>query len=166
MARDRSVVVGVDGSGPSVAALFWAMRSATFEPAVIRAVTAWQVPVVPAWTPMAFEVDATDLERNAGRILDETITAAYEALEAAETGPRSTELDVRPRVVQGSPALVLLDEADGADLLVVGTRGHGAFTGMLLGSVSAHLTGRAPCPVVAVPHAADDDQGDSTGHER
>ncbi|MEV0561406.1 universal stress protein [Dactylosporangium sp. NPDC049742] len=54
-------------------------------------------------------------------------------------------------MVQGHPAKVLLDAANGAELLVVGSRGHGTFTGILLGSVSQHCVQHAPCPVVVVP---------------
>jgi nucleotide-binding universal stress UspA family protein len=53
-------------------------------------------------------------------------------------------------VAEGTPATALIDAAEGADLLVVGSRGHGAFAGMLLGSVSLHVTTHAPCPVTVV----------------
>jgi nucleotide-binding universal stress UspA family protein len=64
------------------------------------------------------------------------------------------------RVVQGHPAQVLLDAARGADLLVVGSRGHGTLAGMLLGSVSQHCVQHSPCPVVVVPadHPVEDDR--------
>jgi len=54
------------------------------------------------------------------------------------------------RAVEGAAARVLLDEAKDADLLVVGSRGHGGFAGLLLGSVSLHCVTHAPCPVVVV----------------
>ena len=57
---------------------------------------------------------------------------------------------VHRHVVQGHPAQALIDQAAGADLLVVGCRGHGGFTGMLLGSVSQHVVAHAPCPVLVV----------------
>ncbi|HTZ07910.1 MAG TPA: universal stress protein, partial [Acidimicrobiales bacterium] len=67
------------------------------------------------------------------------------------------EVPVRLVVREGHPAPVLIDEAGGADLLVVGSRGHGAFMGMVLGSVSEHCVSHAPCPVVVVRH--DDESG-------
>ena len=57
---------------------------------------------------------------------------------------------MRRHVAEGHPAGVLLAQVEGADMLVVGSRGHGGFTGMLLGSVSQHVVAHAPCPVVVV----------------
>ena len=59
-------------------------------------------------------------------------------------------MDVRNSIEQGNPAKVLIELSGGADLLVVGSRGHGGFAGMLLGSVSQHLVAHAACPVVVV----------------
>jgi nucleotide-binding universal stress UspA family protein len=61
-----------------------------------------------------------------------------------------SDVRVRPRVVKGNPPQVLLEAADGASLLVVGSRGHGGFTEALLGSVSQHCVHHAPCPVVVI----------------
>jgi nucleotide-binding universal stress UspA family protein len=63
---------------------------------------------------------------------------------------------VHLKVTEGHPAFVLTDAARGAALLVVGSRGHGAFAGMLLGSVSEYCAAHAPCPVVVVRHPDDD----------
>ena len=59
-------------------------------------------------------------------------------------------MEVRNSTQQGNPAKVLIELSGGADLLVVGSRGHGGFAGMLLGSVSQHLVAHAACPVVVV----------------
>jgi nucleotide-binding universal stress UspA family protein len=59
---------------------------------------------------------------------------------------------LQTEVVEGPPALMLLRAAADADLLVVGSRGHGAFAGMLLGSVSEHCVHHANCPVVVIRH--------------
>ena len=59
-------------------------------------------------------------------------------------------MDVRTLVEEGNPAKVLIERSKEADLVVVGSRGHGGFAGMLLGSVSQHLVAHAECPVVVV----------------
>jgi nucleotide-binding universal stress UspA family protein len=60
------------------------------------------------------------------------------------------DITIRPVVVEGHPAPVLVEAAKGADLLVVGSRGHGEFSGMLLGSVSQHCTHHVSCPITIV----------------
>ena len=135
------VVVGVDGSVGSLAALRWAARQAEVTGSSLVAVTTWEVPVA-AYGPVLLPVDM-DLPGSAQRVLDETLRATFD-------GP--PPVPVEPRVIEGPPALALVHAAEGADLLVVGTRGHGAFVGMLLGSVSEHCVTHAHCPVVVVPH--------------
>ena len=63
-------------------------------------------------------------------------------------GPAADQIETK--IVYGHPAQVLLDESGDADLLVVGHRGRGAFTGMLVGSVSTHCVTHASCAVVVV----------------
>jgi nucleotide-binding universal stress UspA family protein len=133
----RRIVVGVDGSPASLGALTWAVRQAALTGAVVEAVTAWQFPA----TYGGYPVDAgTDWRANAQAIQE---TAVKEAL-----GDDATAL-VR-RVAEGHSVRVLLDAAADAELLVVGSRGHGGFAGMLLGSVSEHVVAHAPCAVVVV----------------
>jgi nucleotide-binding universal stress UspA family protein len=83
------------------------------------------------------------LERDAKEFLEREL----ESLRGEGEG-----LDVESRVVEGTPPDALFDAATGADLLVVGTRGHGRLSGLLLGSVSQKLAHHAPCPLVLVPH--------------
>jgi nucleotide-binding universal stress UspA family protein len=64
--------------------------------------------------------------------------------------PREPAVDVRISISKGSPAKVLIDMSQGADLIVVGSRGRGGFAGMLLGSVSQHVVAHAACPVVVL----------------
>jgi nucleotide-binding universal stress UspA family protein len=131
------IVVGVDGSPASVAALTWAVHQASLTGAVVEAVTAWQFPAAYGGYP----VDAgTDWRANAHIVQD---MAVKEAL-----GDEATGL-VR-RVAEGHSVRVLLDASAGAELLVVGSRGHGGFTGMLLGSVSERVVAHAPCAVVVI----------------
>jgi nucleotide-binding universal stress UspA family protein len=143
----RRVIVGVDGSPNSKTALAWAMTQARLTGAGIEAVAAWQEPVMSGysygWSPSMYEGDsiATITEK----VLAETV--------ADVAGPQHEPVEIETRVVQGHPAQVLIEAADGAQLLVVGTRGHGTFAGMLLGSVSQHCVQQAPCPVVVVPQS-------------
>ncbi|MCW2579519.1 MAG: UspA domain protein [Blastococcus sp.] len=130
-------MVGVDGSPASLDALEWAVRQASLTGAVVEAVTAWHFPVTYGEYPIVAQVD---WESDAQTIQD---NAVKEAL-----GDEATAV-VR-RVAQGHPVNVLLEASAGADLLVVGSRGHGGFTGMLLGSVSEHVVAHAPCAVVVL----------------
>ena len=68
----------------------------------------------------------------------------------AELDARTPAVDVRTQVEKGNPAEVLIARSKEADLMVVGSRGHGGFKGMLLGSVSQHLVAHADCPVVVI----------------
>jgi nucleotide-binding universal stress UspA family protein len=139
--HQERIVVGVDGSPASLGALEWAVRQAALTGAVVEAVTAWHFPAAYGGYPI---VAQTDWQATAREIQE---SAVKEAL-----GHEATAL-VR-RVAQGHPVQVLLDAAADADLLVVGSRGHGGFTGMLLGSVSEHVVAHAPCAVVVVKSPA------------
>ncbi len=134
------IVVGVDGSESSKAALAWAVRQAALTGAVVDAVTAWQIP---AYYGFALTDEGPDFARLAASALDEAIG------EAANLEPAVV---IRPVVVQENAARALLAAAKGADLLVVGSRGHGGFTEALLGSVGQHCVHHAECPVVVVRH--------------
>lgn len=140
----QRIVVGVDGSPGSTGALRWAMKQAHLTGATVEAITTWQDPAqygtAYGWTSAAFEGDsyATTMVK----VLDETV--AEVAAELPHPVP------VLARVVEGHAAGELLRAAAGADLLVVGSRGHGTFAGVLLGSVSQHCVQHAPCPVVVV----------------
>ena len=134
------IVVGLDGSPSSLDALTWAVRQAGFTGAELEAVIAWESPILYGVYPMSDDVDWRE-------IAQQTIDAALrEAL-------GEDRAKVCATVIEGHPAKVLLDAAVGAELLVVGNRGHGGFAQMLLGSVSAHVVTHATCPVLVVRHA-------------
>ena len=135
------IVVGVDGSSSSRAALRWAIRQARFTGSTVDAVIAWQIPMMLQnynWAPIYVE-ESRDFAKDARRRIDAVLSEEIE--------PADSQL-VRSRVVHGHPAQVLLDAAADADLLVVGSRGHGSFTEALLGSVSQHCVHHAHCPVL------------------
>jgi nucleotide-binding universal stress UspA family protein len=130
------IVVGVDGFEPSMAALRWAIHQARLTAAVVEAVTAWHIPVGTGWLPAA---DMPDYQEDAFDVLAEAIAQMYVI---------DPDIEVCPRVVKGQAGQVLVDAAEGADLLVVGCRGHGGLAGAKLGSVSQFCAHHAPCPVV------------------
>jgi nucleotide-binding universal stress UspA family protein len=139
MAEER-IVVGVDGSDASRAALGWAVRQAGLTGAKIDAVCAWQIPAAYGYG-YATTLAIPDLEKAAVSELNRAIAAVTD---------ETPDVEIRPLVVRDNPAQALLDCAKGADLLVVGSRGHGGFTGALLGSVGQHCVQHAECPVVVI----------------
>lgn len=139
------IVVGVDGSASARAALRFALVEARLRGDAVRAVAAWHVPIA-AYGGALVPPDpalVADLEPQTRRTLDRAL---------AEVADEAAGLELEPVVREGLPARVLLEEAEGADLLVVGSRGLGGFRGLLLGSVSQQCAHHAPCPVVIVPH--------------
>ncbi|MBO0822711.1 MAG: universal stress protein [Actinobacteria bacterium] len=136
------VVVGVDGSAESIEALSWSARYAAATGATISAVHAWHQPASGLVAPDPAPQAITDQVRaSMQELLNKALTEVFGS--AAPPG-------VDTKVACGHPAMVLVNESQGADLLVVGNRGHGAFRGMLLGSVSIHCVTNATCPVVVV----------------
>jgi nucleotide-binding universal stress UspA family protein len=133
------IVVGVDGSDESLEALRWAARAARLAGASLRAVSVWDYPTSLGWEP-PYPLDF-DPEGDARSVLDRSI---------AEVLGDQPDVPVEKVVREGHPAPVLEEEAKGADLLVIGSRGHGGFSGLLLGSVSAHCVHHAPTTVVVV----------------
>jgi nucleotide-binding universal stress UspA family protein len=137
-------VVGVDGSAGSLAALDWAVKETRLRGGVVHVVVAWLRPQLYAGSEFGLGMDPS---------LDAGVAAAA-AAEAgrvtAEAG-QFDELVMTSSAVEGHPAHVLLEAAEGADMLVVGSRGHGGFLGALLGSVSQHVVAHCSCPVVVVP---------------
>ncbi|WP_329561350.1 universal stress protein [Kitasatospora sp. NBC_01266] len=133
------VVVGIDGSPSSHAALRWALRHAELTGATVDAVGVWEPPSRFGWSAPVVDTsfDQELAQRRFAEELDEVL------------GPRRSER-VREQLVLGNPAEVLLDAADGADLLVVGSHGRSAFARTLLGSVSQRCASHASCPVVIV----------------
>lgn len=137
--RSAAVVVGVDGSDGSKAALDWAADYAATVSAPVELVISWHYPIAYGTVPMV-GLDA-DFEEVAGKVVSEMATEAR----ASHPG-----VVFSTKVLAGPAAEALIREADGARLLVVGSRGHGAFASMLIGSVSAHCVHHARCPVVVV----------------
>ncbi|HVX17415.1 MAG TPA: universal stress protein [Acidimicrobiales bacterium] len=136
------VVVGVDNSSEARRALRWAIDEAARRGAQLDVVTAWEVPVVGG---MPIATAALDPEVSEQAAVDRLARAVRDEDTSSVTGT------IRRIAVQGGPSSVLISRAEGADLLVVGSRGHGALGRMLVGSVATQLSHHAPCPLVVVP---------------
>ena len=135
------IVAGVDGSSSARSALHWAIRQAELTGGSVDAVIAWEYPAAYGGYGMApVGVSDVDFAGWAEKTVADEVAAA-----AADSA-----VDVRTQVTEGSPARVLLAAAEGADLLVVGSRGHGGFAEALLGSVGQHCVHHARCPVVVI----------------
>ena len=139
----HTIVVGVDGSEPSQHALRWAVEEARLRQARIVAVHAWELPVMPVELMPAphpnFVALLAEMKDAAEKLVEETV--------AKVVGDDATVV-VEPTAIEWPAASVLIDAASGADLLVLGSRGHGGFVGLLLGSVTQHYVNHAPCPVL------------------
>lgn len=148
------IVAGVDGSPSSLGALRWAIRQASLTGATVDAVIAWHYPAAAAgygWAPVGMDQDGGfDFKEISEKTLADAVSNALDP---------ASEVRVRSLIAEGNPAQVLLDAAAGADLLVVGSRGHGGFAEALLGSVSQHCVHHARCPVVVI-------RGQDLGNER
>jgi nucleotide-binding universal stress UspA family protein len=137
------VVVGVDGSEESVAALRWAVRYAAAAGASVRAILAWHYPTAASVPPVGVAPAAVSSE------VEERIKASL-AEAVAKAAPDGPAEPIESEIRYGHPAQMLIEESRHADLLVVGKSGHGAFVGMLVGSVTQHCVAAAECPVVVV----------------
>lgn len=137
------IVVGVDGSEHSDRAVAWALEEARMRQAKIQLVTAWHIP--------SFVYGGPGFAPQISAAVDDTFRGvAEEVSNTATEQVRSAGIDVEATVVQDQAADALIEAAKDANLLVVGSRGHGGFAGLLLGSVSAQCAHHAPCPLVIV----------------
>ena len=131
------IVTGIDGSPSSLDALAWAARQADLTGSRLEVVMTWEWPTSYGWAvPIPSDFDPEEEVRAALNSAVESVRSEHPALE------------IDSRTVSGHPAPVLVDASKGADLLVVGSRGHGEFVGMILGSVSEYCAANAHCPVL------------------
>jgi nucleotide-binding universal stress UspA family protein len=140
---ERGVVVGVDGSDDSRAAIDFAFEEAALRKARLRAIIAWTHPASAApgdMQPLVFDPEIVTAEEE--RILAESLAGRRE---------KFPDVDVVHDVVRGRPTHVLAEASAKAALLVVGTRGRGGFQGLVLGSVSHALLHHAQCAIAIVP---------------
>jgi nucleotide-binding universal stress UspA family protein len=143
MSDYRKIVVGVDGSEASLKAVIWATHEAKLRDSEIEIIHSWSMPFVVdpmAMMPMMFPIE--EMVADANKI-------------AAAAAAKVTSIDPKIRVVsrieRGSASEHLITASKSADLVVVGSRGHGGFAGLLLGSVAQQVANHASCPAVIVP---------------
>lgn len=134
--ESERIVVGIDGSAASAAALAWALHQAELTGASVEMVAVWEFPNTFGMQFRGMDEDWAGMARK-----------AMESILAASTPTVST---VSKTLTQGHPAEVLVEASKAASLLVVGSRGHGGFMGMLLGSTSEYVIAHAHCPVLVV----------------
>ncbi|MEV4733076.1 universal stress protein [Saccharopolyspora sp. NPDC049426] len=134
----QTVVVGVDGSEESVHALRWAADHVRQVGGILHAVTIWHQPV-----QFGYHLTSTDaeLQKQGQEALDSAL---------ASVKPDFQSVDIRPKLIRGQVIDEFVKLSKQADLLVVGDKGHGAFTGMLVGSVAVKIVHHAACPVTVV----------------
>ena len=137
-AATHRIVVGIDGSPSSITTLDWAIRQAELTDAGLEVLMTWEWPASYGWAAVPNDYDPA---HDAATFLEDTL----KPVRAAHPG-----LSIRSSTPEGHPAPALVEASHDADLLVVGSRGHGEFAGMLLGSVSEHCVTNAECPVLVL----------------
>jgi nucleotide-binding universal stress UspA family protein len=154
----RRVVVGVDGSDLSTEATGYAFEQASARGRGLTVLHAWNANVYTSGVALSALMEPW------GELVAEQELITTEAI--ARWAEKFPNVHVRTHVMQGRPADVLVDASEGAELVVVCSRGRGGFRGLLLGSVSRNVLHRAHCPVAVVrPFSPDDtDDTDDTDH--
>jgi nucleotide-binding universal stress UspA family protein len=135
----RGVVVGIDGSEASQKAIAFAAEEASIRGVTLHAVYAWMPPLTPGLEYL-WSDELADAQRNAA---DEAI-----AIGIAGLATRYPDLVIQRHTIQAPPVAALLNVAENAELLVVGSRGRGGITRLLLGSVSHGVLQKLPCPTI------------------
>jgi nucleotide-binding universal stress UspA family protein len=142
----NEIVVGVDGSEESRGALAWAVEEGRLRQAPVLAIHAWELPMVPApsgLVPPSVEVaaDLTELRQGSAELVESMVR---------EIAGDNADVEVRPLAVEDGPvnALLAAAEQNDAQMIVVGSRGHGGFVALLIGSTSDQVARHATCPVL------------------
>ncbi len=143
IAAGARVVVGVDGSQPSLADLEWGTFVANATASLLEVITVWEPTTAFGLVGEGWGVLPSEGDPDA---------ATHQTLDLALTSVFSDQQPAwcQSRVIRGNPAQVMLELSADARMLVVGSRGHGGFAGLLLGSISAACTEHATCPVLVI----------------
>jgi nucleotide-binding universal stress UspA family protein len=145
------IVVGVDDSEQAAAALRWALAEGVLRQATVEVVHAWSEPMaaLPFGATLHMRAHEGEIDAVARASVDEVVDAALAEME--EQPP-----EVLRTILPGGPALTLVEVAESADLLVVGSHGRTGLSRMVLGSVAMACVQHAPCPVVVVRTPSED----------
>lgn len=151
-AARNHVVVGIDGSPASQTALLWALDHASRRHLPVRIIHAFESSMYDVRLSGGYDPSITGSLRDAAQqLVDEAAMAAKSA---------HSEVEVVTRLETGPAAATLIEESEHAQLVVLGTRGSGGFTSLVIGSTTLHVASHAHCTVVAVPaRAADEPEG-------
>ena len=141
MVANHLIVVGIDGSDGGRRALDWAAGEASTRGGAVQAVIAWTWDGIESGP--ATPTNPADARARAAAILDREV--------ASVTARRGSSFPLATDVVAGRPADVLAAASRTADLLVLGSHGHGRVRHTVLGSVSEECIRKAACPVVVIP---------------
>jgi nucleotide-binding universal stress UspA family protein len=142
---DGRIVVGVDDSEQAAAALRWALEEGALRQCTVEVVHSWSPPMsaLPFGATLVIPIDESAIDGAARDEVDQLVDAAL------------AEMDVQPpevlrTILPGAPAATLIEVAEGADLLVVGSHGRTGLRRLALGSVAAACVNHSSCPVVVV----------------
>ena len=139
------IVVGVDDSEQAAAALRWALDEGALRQATVEVVHSWSPPLsaLPFGATLVIPVDEAAIDSAARASVDEMVATAL----AERAGPQP---EVQVTILPGGPSVTLVEVAEGADLLVVGSHGRSGLSRIMLGSVAMACVNHAPCPVVVI----------------
>ena len=139
------IVVGIDDSEQAATALRWALYEGVIRESTVEVVHSWSPPLsaLPFGATLVIPVDEAAIDSAARASVDDVVDTAL--AEMSETPP-----EVLRTILPGGPAVTLVEVAEGADLLVVGSHGRTGLRRMVLGSVASVCVNHAPCPVVVV----------------
>lgn len=142
------IVVGIDGSTSALHAAAWAAREAALRETSLLLVHACDVPAINPRSPVSLPRGYADALREYG---DDWLRDAHAAVtDALSESDGTWHVEVHSATEDGHPAEVLINAAGSAQLIVLGSRGLGGFSSLLIGSVAVAVAGHAPCPVVVV----------------
>ncbi len=148
------IVVGVDDSEQAAAALRWALAEGALRQATVEVVHAWSPPVsaLPFGATLVIPVDEAAIDSAARASVEELVATAVADLDGLD-GPAP---EVQVTILPGGPSVTLVEVAEGADLLVVGSHGRSGLSRLMLGSVAMAVVNHAPCPVVVIRTPSED----------